>query len=156
MNPVDRQEVIDAEHLRLLSLFYKITAGLTAMFACLPIVHLFMGIMIIVSGGRVAGAKESFPTMIGWVFVIIAGTIIVLGFGFAVMKFMVGVFLEKRRHRIFCMVVSGFSCLFVPYGTILGVMALLVLQRPGVKLMFDRVGMGLPGAAVPPPVPPVF
>jgi hypothetical protein len=155
MNPLERQEVIDTEHLRLLSLFYKITAGVTALFACLPIIHLLMGVMIIVSGGRFAGAKETFPTFIGWFFVIIAGTIILLGWALAVMKFMVGIWLEQRRHRIVCMVVSGFTCLFMPYGTILGVMAILVLQRPGVKLMFDRVEMGLPASAVPPPVPPL-
>jgi hypothetical protein len=38
---------------------------------------------------------------------------------------------------VFCLVVAGVSCLFMPFGTILGVLSLIVLNRPSVKLLFS-------------------
>ena len=37
----------DQEHLRLLSIFYYVCAGLTALFACIPIIHLVLGLMMV-------------------------------------------------------------------------------------------------------------
>ena len=36
------------------------------------------------------------------------------------------------------MVIAGISCLFVPYGTILGVFTFIVLQRSSVEKLFEQ------------------
>ncbi len=41
----------DLEHIRLLSMFHYVVGGLTALFACFPIIHLIMGIMFVVTPG---------------------------------------------------------------------------------------------------------
>ena len=47
----------DLEHLRLLSLFHYMCAGLAALFACIPIIHLIMGLMMSVKALFEAGPK---------------------------------------------------------------------------------------------------
>ena len=37
----------DAEHLRLLSIFHYVVAGLMALWACFPLIHLFMGVALV-------------------------------------------------------------------------------------------------------------
>ena len=39
---------------------------------------------------------------------------------------------------IFHYVVAGIECIFMPFGTVLGVLTLLVLMRPSVKALFDE------------------
>jgi hypothetical protein len=41
-------------------------------------------------------------------------------------------------------VIAGINCIFIPYGTLLGVATFMVLVRPSVQALF---------AAVPPPLP---
>jgi hypothetical protein len=46
-------------------------------------------------------------------------------------------FLGLRRHRIFCLVIGCLSCSLIPWGTVLGVCMMMVLNRPSVKDLFD-------------------
>jgi hypothetical protein len=48
-----------------------------------------------------------------------------------------GRFLRRRTHRTFCLAVAAVSCLFTPFGTVLGVFTLIVLSREGVRQAFD-------------------
>jgi hypothetical protein len=49
---------------------------------------------------------------------------------------MSGLFLLKRRHRMFILIVAGLNCLSVPLGTILGVFTFVVLGRDSVRKAF--------------------
>ncbi len=44
--------------------------------------------------------------------------------------------LARRRSWTFCLVVASIECLFMPYGTVLGVFTIIVLLRPTVKELF--------------------
>ena len=44
--------------------------------------------------------------------------------------------IKRRKRHAFCLVVAGLSCFFMPFGTILGVFSLIVLNRPSIKLLF--------------------
>ncbi len=56
-----RQAILDKEHLRLLSFFYYISAGITALFACIPILHMLLGIMFIFAGKTLEASIASEP-----------------------------------------------------------------------------------------------
>jgi disulfide bond formation protein DsbB len=45
--------------------------------------------------------------------------------------------LAQRRRYLLCMVVAGIACIFMPFGTALGVFTLVVLSRPAVKAAFE-------------------
>lgn len=135
----------DREHLHLLSIFHYIVAALTALFALLPLFHLLLGWTMITRGLDAAGQRDPFGPVIGWLFVFFASGAIALGLAFAVCLAVAGRDLAQQRGYTFCLVVAAISCLFVPFGSVLGVFTLIVLLRTSVKALF-----GVP----PPPVAP--
>jgi len=126
----------DEEHLRLLSIFHYVVGGMAALFACFPIIHLIVGIALIASQEG-SGKGGGPPPFIGWLFVVIAGVFILGGWALAICLITAGRFLAKRRHYTFCFVIACVSCLFMPFGTVLGVFTIIVLMRPSVKELFE-------------------
>lgn len=49
-----------------------------------------------------------------------------------------GRLLTDHRGFMFCMSVAMVNCLFMPLGTVLGVLTIIVLCRPSVMLLFGR------------------
>ncbi len=127
----------DEEHLRLLSIFHYVVAGLAGLFALFPIFHLIIGLVMVFAPHTFAGNGQAFPaSLIGWFFVIFAATFIILGWTFAVFVFTAGRFLAQGKHYTFCMTMAGVECLFMPFGTVLGIFTILVLSRESVKQLF--------------------
>ncbi len=125
----------DLEYLKLLSIFHYVAAGLTAVFALLPIFHLAIGIAI-VSGAFDDQSGEAPPEFFGWMFIIIPGMMMAIGWTFAILIAIAGRKLSRRTSYTFCLVIAGIECLMMPYGTILGVFTIIVLMRPSVKELF--------------------
>jgi hypothetical protein len=59
-----------------------------------------------------------------------------LGWTLAVCMIIAGRFLAKRTHYMYCLVVAAISCIFFPFGTVLGVFTIIVLLRSSVKALF--------------------
>lgn len=127
----------DLEHLRLLSIFHYVAAGLTALFACFPIFHVVIGVLF-VSGALNDGGSDPPPAALGWVFILVGGFVILTGWTFAFFIYKAGRALAARRSRTFCLVIAGLQCLVMPYGTILGVFTIVVLLRDSVIALFDE------------------
>lgn len=72
----------------------------------------------------------------GWFFVIIASVFILFGLTLACLVFATARCLARRKHHLFCVVMAGVECIFMPFGTVLGVFTLMVLVRPSVKELF--------------------
>lgn len=126
----------DQEHLRLLAIFHFVVAGLTALFACLPLLHLALGVLLLFAPEIFGSGREQPPRIIGFVFVLIATFFIVLGWMLAGLLAWTGRCLLRHKARTFCLVMAAVTCLFMPLGTILGAFTILVLTRPSVKLLF--------------------
>ena len=69
----------DQEHLRLLSIFHYVVAGFAAVFACLPLIHLAIGIAFLT--GKIDGAHdpENAGRLVGGFLVGIASVFLLLG-----------------------------------------------------------------------------
>jgi len=80
---------------------------------------------------------EAPPAVIGWVFFGIGAFIFICLIVMAALKFKAARCIKRRSSRVFCMIVAGFSCLEIPYGTALGVLSLIVLSRNSVKNLFS-------------------
>jgi len=132
----------DEEHLRLLSIFHYVCAGLAALFACFPIFHLVLGLVLFLSPQSFGPPNNEPPKLVGLIFVIFAACFILLGWTFAAFLAYAGRCLAQRKSYTFCLVTAGIACIFMPFGTILGVFSIIVLVRPSVKALF--------GAATPP------
>lgn len=61
---------------------------------------------------------------------------ITLGLVFAAFVFTAGRFLARHRRYSFCLTMAGAECIFVPFGTVLGVFTIIVLMRESVKQLF--------------------
>ena len=128
----------DAEHLRLLSIFHYVMAGLLALFACFPIFHLVLGSLIVLGPGLSGHGPESIPVvLIGGFFMVFAAVVMLGGWLFSACVVLAGRALVQRRRYVFCLVVAGIeAALCVPFGTALGICTIVVLLRPTVKQAF--------------------
>lgn len=133
-----------SEHLRLLSIFHYVLAGLGAVFSLLPVVYMGIGFAIVSGVFEGRTPKGGPPPEFGWIFVAIGGAMLVLGLGYVVLVAIAGRFLARRRNWTYCIVIAGLSCAFFPFGTALGVFTIITLSRPEVKAAFQ--GASLPGA----------
>ena len=134
----------DDEHLWLLSLFHYVLGGLAALVSLFPIFHLAIGIFFVVAGNKLPGNGPPPPAFVGWIFVIFAASIMLLGWTFATLIVLTGRFLGRRRNYTFCIVMGAIESLFMPFGTVLSVFTLIVLLRPAVKQMFVQSPLSPP------------
>jgi len=125
----------DREHLNLLGVFHYVVGGLTALFSSIFIIHIFMGLAI-VSGSFGGDFSKGPPAQFGWFFVIFPGMIVLLGWTLAVCTIVAGRKLQLTKNRIFCLVIAAIQCMFVPFGTVLGVFTIVVLMKDSVIAMF--------------------
>jgi hypothetical protein len=126
----------DTEHLRILSICHFVLAGIAAFFSCIPIIHVCIGLMLVFGGPSMGGSGSPPPASFGWIFVIMGTAAILIGWICALLIFLAGRSIKQRRHYTFCLVVAGIACLWMPFGTVLGVFSFIVLLRPSVKGMF--------------------
>jgi hypothetical protein len=56
----------------------------------------------------------------------VMGGVMLLGWIFGGLTAYAGRCIQKRRRRIFIYVIAALNCLFIPYGTLLGVCTFLV------------------------------
>ena len=76
----------------------------------------------------------------GWIFIIVATVLILLGWALAIAMFLSGRCVARRTRYMYCFVVAGVECLMMPFGTVLGVFTIIVLSRPSVKALFQSGG----------------
>ena len=131
----------DLQHLKILSIFHYVVAGVAGLFACFPIIHLSVGLSMVFGSlfSNEMNSNEVFPmTLFGMMFTVIPAAMILLGWAFAACVAAAGYFLSKYQRYMFCLVVAGVSCIFTPFGTVLGIFTILVLMRPSVKELFEK------------------
>ncbi|EEF60907.1 hypothetical protein [Pedosphaera parvula] len=127
----------DLEHLNLLSIFYYIAAGLGLLATCFILLY-----FIVISGvlAFVPKGPHGPPTQILVpIMMVVGGFVFLLSLTMAFLTFLTGRFLKQRRHHLFCVIMAVIHCLSFPFGTILGVFTIVVLQRPRVQQMFNEM-----------------
>jgi hypothetical protein len=138
-----KQEIIDGEHLKLLSIFHYIKGALTILTSSFFIFHFifFALFSTLAKNPEFAGEEfgSEFPAAFFAVFTILFGVFILLGIMFGILQIMAGVFIKKRKNRIFSFIIAIIELIFIPYGTILGVLTIIVLQRDSVKSLYEMM-----------------
>lgn len=148
MSQVPMQPNRDKDHLTILAIMHYVFSALFLLGAFFPLIYMVIGIVIL-NGGMEQEGRNGPPPEVGWV---------LIGFSIFVMLFsltltfciaLAGRKLQTRRNHLFCLIIAGIECLFMPMGTLLGIFTILVLLRPSVKELFG-VGSTQPG------VPPMY
>lgn len=128
----------DEDQLKLLAIFHYVVAGLAAVFALFPVIHLTVGIFFVVSAHHhsFAPGQNPPPVWFGWIFIIVASVFIVVGLTMSALILAAGRSLAQRKRYGFCLVMGCVECLFFPFGTVLGVFTIIVLNRRSAKQLF--------------------
>jgi cytochrome bd-type quinol oxidase subunit 2 len=129
----------DAEHLRLLSIFHYIVGGLAALFSFFPLLYTTVGAIFIFVArhGTPKPGEELPPEFIGWIFAVIGSLFFLLWLAIAICILIAGRSLAKHTRYWFAFVMACIECLFIRFGTILGVFTIIVLSRESVKTLFS-------------------
>lgn len=127
----------DASNLDTLGILYYVLGGITAVFSLIPVAHITIGLAMI-NDSFVSSAQpgQAPPAALGWMFFVIGLVCLLCGMACAAVFALAGRRMRQRRSYLLCMVVAGLSCAFMPFGTILGVFALIALTKPQVKQLF--------------------
>ena len=130
----------DKQHLRVLSIFYYVAAGLLGVFGLLPGIYLVVGIMMVI--GSMGTGPGGPPPGMGYLFIGISSLFILLLEGTAVCAVVAGRSLVRQKRYVFCFVIAIIMCAtalmglqFVPL-VVLGVFTIVVLARESVKELF--------------------
>lgn len=126
----------DAAQLDLIGILYYVLAAFAALCSLFPLIHLAMGVAMLSGAFDQPNNPNPPPPAVGWIFVIIGSSLILFGLAFAALLAAGGRRIRARRSHTFCIVVAALSCMFMPFGTVLGVFALVLLLKPEVKALF--------------------
>ena len=127
----------DAEHLKLLSIFHYIVGGIGVLVSFFPLLYSAMGGFILYAACHRAGLPNNQnppPPILGWFFIVFGALFFLVGLAMTLCILLAGGSLSRRRHFVF--VVACIECIFVPFGTILGIFTIIVLSRESVKALF--------------------
>jgi hypothetical protein len=129
----------DREHLRLLAIFHYAGAGLAALFSFFPLLYTTIGAILIFAArhGTPKPGEELPPEFLGWIFAIVGLLLFFLGIAMAICILLAGRCLSRNKHYTFAMVMACIECLFIPFGTILGVFTIIALSQESVRTLFS-------------------
>jgi len=80
--------------------------------------------------------------MVGWFFILLGGGMFL---GFQALAWCIvfaGRFLARRKHYMFVFVVACCECMFMPFGTVIGIFTIIALSKPTVRSLFSPTATG--------------
>jgi len=133
---VNREQIIDEEHLRLLSIGYYIAGGLHLAFASLFIFHFVFLTVFASNPDLFPTGKGGPPDAMVHVFAWVVGVFILLGWTFGALTIYAGRCIKFRSRRALSLVMAALNTIAIPVGTIVGVCGLMVLSRASVRRLY--------------------
>src|SRR6266480_5479709 len=130
----------DKEHLQLLAIFHYVVAGLAALFSFFPLLYTTIGAIFIFAArhGTAKPGEDLPPEFLGWIFAVLGSVLFLIGLSMAICILIAGRYLALRKRYSFAFVMACIECLFIPFGTILGVFTIVVLSRESVRALFSN------------------
>lgn len=142
--------IVARERLRFLAIGFYVRGGVVALFSCFLLIYfaMFFAISFIPESGWNPPAKASHssswdasptpapvnpgppPAIVFRIFAGIMGGMTLLGWTLGALTAYAGRCIQKRKHRVFVYVMAAFNCIFIPYGTLLGVCTFIILGGP--------------------------
>ena len=111
----------------------------------LPMLYVIFGVFMVMGGFAAPNAPgQSEPGMgqmvpffaIGGVFITIGGVLVLIGFTLAICIILAGRRMMRKRRYGFCLTMAAIECLFMPFGTILGILTIFLLANHDIKGSF--------------------
>jgi hypothetical protein len=130
---------LNTEQLNLLAIFHYVVAGLAALFSFFPLIYTAVGVSFIFAArhGTAKQGEELPPEFLGWIFAVFGSLLFVIGIVMAICILIAGRSLALHKRYSFALVIACIECLFIPFGTILGVFTIVALSRESVRGLFS-------------------
>jgi hypothetical protein len=125
----------DLEHLRALSLFHYVLAGMTFLVAGLFLFYLLVGSMTM--SELTAAQRSQLPSDLTAGFNKAGYVGLAIGWSLAGLNAISGWCLARRRFRGISIFTGACNCLWPPVGTCLGVVTIIILQRDSVARLYS-------------------
>jgi len=137
----------DEEHVQLLAIFHYVVAGLAALFSFFPLLYTTVGAIFIFAArhGTAKPGEDLPPEFLGWIFAALGSLFFLIAIAMAICILVAGRSLALRKGYSFALVMACIECLFLPFGTILGVFTIVVLSRESVRRLFSTASAQAPG-----------
>ena len=137
----------DEEQLQLLAIFHYVVAGLATLFSFFPLLYTTVGAIFIFAArhGTAKPGEDLPPEFLGWIFAVLGSLLFLIGITMAICILIAGRSLALRKRYLFVLVMACVECLFIPFGTILGVFTIVVLSRESVRGLFSAATVQAPG-----------
>ena len=128
----------DTEQLNLLAIFHYVVGGLAALFSFFPLLYSVIGLFLLYAAEHAtANNQEPPPAFLGWIFIVLGAVFFLVGVTMAICILIAGRCLSRRKGYSFALVIACIECLFIPFGTILGLFTIVALSRESVKALFS-------------------
>jgi hypothetical protein len=128
----------DTEQLNLLAIFHYVVGGLAALFSFFPLLYSVIGGFLLYAAEHPGQHnQEPPPAFLGWIFIGLGAVFFLVGVTMAICILIAGRCLSRRKDFSFALVIACIECLFVPFGTILGVFTIVALSRESVRGVFS-------------------
>ena len=131
------QRKIDIGHLKLLSIFHYVAAGLSLFGILFVLLHFTMMHAILGNPKMWEGQKQAPPmeifAMFKWFYLLLGAWFLAS----LVLNIISGLCIHRRKNRTFSLVTAAVNCLHVPIGTVLGVFTFIVLLRDSVEELYE-------------------
>ena len=88
------------------------------------------------------GFEDDAKDLFFWHLFVRGSAYLVIGLVFGALNLVAARYLAVRKGKVFCSVIAGINCLYLPLGTALGVFTFIVLGRPSVTAIFDAAENG--------------
>jgi hypothetical protein len=122
----------------LLAIFHYVVAGVAALCSFFPLLYSVMGGFLLYAAQHPSPSnQEAPPAFLGWIFIAVGAVLFLTGLTMAICVLIAARCLSGRKGYSFALVMGCIECLFVPFGTILGVFTIIVLSRQSVKALFS-------------------
>jgi hypothetical protein len=124
----------DERVLDLLGVFHFVVGALMILGASIFLIHLAMGVAMVTGQFPDADAP---PQFMGWIFIVLPALVILAGWTLAGFIIHAGRSLRNRTRHGLCLAMAGIECIFMPFGTVLGIFTLVTLMKEDVRLLFE-------------------
>lgn len=131
----------DERQLRVLGVLHYAYSAVLGFGALYSIVLLTAGLSTLGEPAP-SGGMEDVSMGFGAMFVAMGAVGLFLAGALAIATVAAGKRLKRGTHRTYCLVVAAINSLWVPIGTVLGIVTIVTLMRPSVVGLFERAAGG--------------
>lgn len=132
---VDVTQNPDEGSLRLLSIFFYILACMSGLAGCIVMSFALLGIAVM--AGAVEGLPREIAMFLGLILVVLESIIAIIVWGLGLLETLTARSFATRSRYRFCCVMACLELLNVPFGTAVGIFAIVILSRPSVRALYD-------------------